>query len=273
MPLPDNFSSAEHLQDVLKRTYNGEVKEWFADITSDELDTVTSRGSLKTACTHQENDTINMTISRQLLFSLLINPPTSNNQGSDRELNYTVLRRTKPILKLFFLEDHSDVEPGYDPVEGVISFRLMKETTTTLSKSEATTYGNKLKTLFGSGSGFTWKKGKELASYTDWDKGYQLQLLVRTESEGKRIVEQVLDVQGHTPDWEFFNLITNSQPSQAFPTIPPKETILGKLQKLPRRRPICEVKFQSGFLKLAGLPKPVCLFDRSGRHREALVHR
>jgi hypothetical protein len=40
---------------------------------------------------------------------------------------------------------------------------------------------------------------------------------------------------------------------------------------LPRRRPIAEVRFQFASLKLAGLPKPVIVFDRSGRHPDALV--
>lgn len=274
MPLPDDYNAAEHLQDVIKKTYNSEVREWFADVTNVELDITTARSSLRTACTHQEADSVNMTISRQLLFDLVIKQSFKvGTSGSERDLNYQVLRRTKPMIKLYFLEDHIDTDPDYRQVEGTISFRLMNETSTTLSKSEATNYGNKVKTLFGGGKGFSWKKGKELCSYADWEKGYQLQLLVRNEAEGKRIIEQVLDIQNHTPNWEFMNISTNSRPAEAYPTIPPRETILGKSHKLARRRPISEVFFQYAFLKLAGLPKPVYLFDRSGRIPDALVKR
>lgn len=272
MPLPPNFSPAEHLQDTIKRTYNPEVREWFSDITTDDPDISTPRGSLRTACTHLENDTIDMTVSRMMLFDMVIKQRWMQAQGSsDRDLNYRVLRRTRPQVTLYFLEDLDDIEPGYDPVAGEISFRLMNQTSTTFSNSEAIALANKIKIEFGASQGYLWRKGRELCSYTDWDKGYQLQLLVRSESEGKTLVGKILDLQSHTPDWEYFNRVENGAPSQAFPTVPPKETILGKSRRLPRRRPVASVRFQYATVKLAGLPKPVYLFDRSGRYANALV--
>ena len=272
MTLPDDYNASEHLQDTIKQVYNQEVRDWFSDITEVELDISTPRASLRTACLHQEEDTIDMTISRQNLFDMVILQRLKNDGANrDRDLNYRVLRRNKPQITLHFLEDLKDVEHGYEPIAGEISLRLMTETTTTLSKSEATNYGNKINSLFGSTGGFIWKKGKELCSYSDWDKGYQLQLLTRTEAEGRRVIEQVLDIQAHAPDWENFNLVHNGEPSASFPTVPPSETILGKTRKLPRRRPIADVRFQFASLKLSGLAKSVILFDRSGRHPEALV--
>ena len=272
MSLPPNFSAAEHLQDTIRRVYNEEVREWFADITNTNLDITTPRSSLRTACTHQENDTVNMTISRQLLFDLVIKQRFLQGQGSgDRDLNYTVLRRTRPRVKLFFLEDLDDVEKGFQPMTGEISFRLMNQTTTTLTEIEARAIGTRIRTLFGAAKGFVWRKGKELFSYTDWDKGYQLQLLARNKTEARRVVEQVLDIQQHTPEWEFFNHIQNEQPTIAFPTVPPTETILSKRRRLPRRRPIADVRFQYAMLNIAGLPNDVCLFDRSGRFSDPLV--
>jgi hypothetical protein len=272
MTLPEDFSPTEHLQDTIKQVYNQEVRDFFADITSEELDISTPRSSLRTACLHQEEDTVDMTISRQLLFDTVILQRLRNDEGSaTRDLNYRILRRNKPKITLHFLEDLKDVEFGYRPVTGEIAFRLMHETTTSLSKSEATNYGTKIKSIFGSTGGFVWKKGKEVCSYSDWDQGYQLQLMSRNESEGRRVVERVLEIQSHAPDWENFNLSQNGEPSQAFPTVPPSETILGKTHKLPRRRPIADVRFQFASLKLSGLPKPVILFDRSGRHAETLV--
>lgn len=270
--LPNNFSPAEHLQDTIRRTYNPEVREWFADLTTDDPDINTPRGSLRTACTHLENDTMDMTVSRMLLFDMVIKQRFTQAQGgSDRDLNYRVLRRTRPQVTLYFLEDLEDVEPGYDPVAGEISFRLMDQTSTTFSNSEAIALANRIKAEFGTSQGFTWRKGRELCSYTDWDKGYQLQLLVRSESEGRSLVGKILDLQSHTPEWEFFNHIENGAPAEAFPTVPPRETILGKSRRLPRRRPVADVRFQYATVKIAGLAKPVYLFDRSGRYSNALV--
>jgi len=265
-------SPSEHLQDTIRRTYNPEVREWFADITTDNPDISTPRGSLRTACTHAENDTMDMTLSRMLLFDMVVKQRfQAQLSSSDRDLNYRVLRRTRPRVKLFFLEDLKDVEKGFQPITGEISFRLMNQTSTTMSEAEAKQIGTRIKSLFGASGGFVWRKGKELFSYTDWDKGYQLQLLARNKTEGKRIVEQVLDIQQHNPDWEFFNRTENEEPSTAFPTLPPTETILSKRRRLPRRRPIADVRFQYATLKVAGLPNEICLFDRSGRFPTALV--
>lgn len=271
MSLPNNFSPAEHLQDTIRRIYNEEVREWFADVETENPDISTPRGSLKLACSHLENDTMDMTKVRMQLFDFVIKQRFIQAQHSDRDLNYRVLRRTRPMIMLYFLEDLEDVAKGYDPVAGEISFRLMDETTVSMTESNARTIANKIRTEFGANGGFVWKKGKELFSYTDWDKGYQLQLLARNENEARQVVGKVLDIQNHTPEWEFFNKIENANPSEAFPTIPPSETILGKRRRLPRRRPIADVRFQYASLRLAGLPKPTYLFDRTGRYPQALV--
>lgn len=270
MTLPTNFSDAEHFQDVVKRVGNKIVREWFSDIEDLPLGIDNGRQSLRQACLHNERDSLILTVGRMLLFTQLIaakETPTADT--TDRSAH--VIRRGKPKITLFFLEDWEDVEGGYTPVTGTIGFRLMSQTAESLSRSEATSYGNKIKTAFGSGNGFVWRKGKLMCSYSDWEKGYQLQLLCRDKGEGKRVVEQVLDLQGHTPDWKFFAATENEDPSQAFPTVPPTDTLLGRSQRLPRRRPIADVRFQYGVVTVPGLPNQVCLYDRSGSYREPLV--
>ena len=65
MPLPDNFSPWEHLQNVLRQVHNRIVKEEFSDITDDD-DIVTPRGSLKKACLLDDNDSAEMTVFKVL---------------------------------------------------------------------------------------------------------------------------------------------------------------------------------------------------------------
>jgi hypothetical protein len=273
MPLPNTFSEWEHLQDQLRRTHNPEVLDYFRDVADDDI--TTPRGSLKTACRMDDKDTAVMTLLRLFLFEFTVGRgrrlEVSASGENDRQLNYKVLRRTKPMVTLAFKEDASDVEAGYDPIRSTISFRLMNQTTDTLSKAEAEAYGRKIKTAFATGGGFIWKKGRTMCSYADWDKGYQLQLMVRNEAEGRRIVEQVLDIQSHSPDWELFAVSENAEPSQAFPTVPPRELILGKSQRLPRRRPVASVRYQYAALKVAGLARRVIIHDRTYRFRDALV--
>jgi hypothetical protein len=272
MPLPQTFSPWEHLQDQLRRIHNREVVEYFRYAADDDI--TTPQGSLKVACKMDDADTAVMTLLRLFLFEFTVGRgrrlEVAPIEASDRLPSYKVIRANKPIVTLFFLEDADDVEAGYRRVQGEISFRLMNQTNTTISESEAKAIGRKIKTAFAAGNGFIWKKGKVVCSYTDWEKGYQLQLFVKTAAEGRRVVEQVLDIQSHTPDWENFETKENAEPTQAFPTVPPRALILNKSRRLPRRRPVASVRYQYATLKLAGVGKGVVLHDRTYRYRSAL---
>jgi hypothetical protein len=272
MPLPDNFSPVEHFQDTIKRTYNREVREWFSDLDPDELGIETPRASLRTACTHQDPDSLDVTVGRMLLFDMVVaRKMTGMGVDTEKSPPYSLNRRGKPYIKLYFAEDYDEVELGYRRVLGQIGFRLMGQTVEGLTNAEAIQYGQRIKTAFGSAGGFVWQKGKILASYSDWEKGYQLQLLVRTEAEAKRVVEQVLDIQQHTPDWEYLAYKVADSPSQAYPTIPPTQVILGKSRRLARRRPTANVRFRTALLFVPGLAAPIALYDRSGAYPDALV--
>ena len=210
-----------------------------------------------------------MTIGRILLFETLRGRFASRLAGGLDEVGVTkfsetVMRRLKPQIVLYFLEDAADVATGYTPVDGRISFRLMDHTTASINPVVAATFAQRVNSNFVNGGGFVWRKGREMASYSDWKKGYQLQLLVRSDAEGRRVVEQVLDIQNDTPDWEKYNYETNAEPAAAFPTIPSQDVIYGKSRRLPRRRPVADVRFQYAALHVEGVPNPVILVDRSG---------
>ena len=273
MALPEDFSPVEHLQDTLRKVYNREVKDWFSEIKTDDLDISTSRASLRTALLHQDADSLQTTLIRMVFFEFTMAQRWRQlaAAGDTTTLSDKVLRRTKPKVTLYFQEDLDDIEPGYGPVTGEISFRIMDESTTSLTPTKATQLAQKVKSEFVTGGGFVWKKGRNYYSYSDWAKGYQLQLLCRSETDAKALVGKVLDLQTHSPQWEYFNATENDQPATAFPTVPQKETILGKSRRLPRRRPVAAVRFQYALLHLAGLANPVCLVDRSGTWPDPVV--
>jgi hypothetical protein len=188
MPLPANFSEWEHFQSTLIRTQNRIVREEFNDVGDDdwEPDIGTSRASLRVACTLKDTDNGFLTIGRLFLYYFilrkcrdLVHPVYGSVIGGDGPV-----RRHRPQITLYFQEDYSDIEPGYAPVTGEISIRLMNETAVSLTEANLRTYATKIKTSFTTGGGFVWRKGKESSSYADWDKGYQLQLLVRDKTEG-----------------------------------------------------------------------------------------
>ncbi|WNZ28179.1 hypothetical protein HJG54_35285 (plasmid) [Leptolyngbya sp. NK1-12] len=262
----------EHLQSVLMRTQNPIVREEFRDIVDDD-DISIPRGSLKVACLLQDNDSATQTMLRLMLFYIIL------RKAQDLQVpiygipvpSFQEARKFRPQIQLYFQEDFNDVEPGYSPVTGEISFRLMNENGETLNETEARQYANRVRTAFAAGAGFVWRKGKLMCSYTDRARGYQLQLLCRDKAEGKRVIEQVLDIQNHAPDWKYLNVSENDQPTARFPTLPPTDFIYGKNRRLPRQRPIADVRFQYAVLHIHGVNPPIVLVDRSGIFRNPLA--
>jgi hypothetical protein len=275
MPLPDNFSPAEHLQDVVMLIQNKIVRAEFNDVGDDAWvhDITSSRGSLRVACTHEDADSIDMTLTRLWLFYGILRKCQDFHPAIFGIPSTSFQETTKyhPQIRLHFIEKTTEVEKGYQPLESQVSIRLMNETTETLTKAEATIIANKVKTLFHTGVPFFWKRGKQLISYTDQSKGYYFQLLVYDITNAKKVIEQVLDIRGHTPDWKLLNTKQNAEPSTTYPTVPVTKTIMGKPYKQPRRRPVGTVHFKYAVLHLHGKPNPVVLVDPDKHFTESLV--
>lgn len=273
MPFPDQ--STEHLQSCIRKWLNREIRDYFNDLGVDDNwdpDLTIPRQTLAAACYHRDDDSLTLTQLRCWFFEHIRSQtyrvpfygvPVSSFQES---------RRFKPQIKLIFKEDLNDVEPGYSPVEGEITCRLMGHTSDSITPAIAQTFATRVKSAFGlAGSGFVWRKGKIMASYTDWKRGYQLQLLVRSETDARSLIENVLDIQQHTPDWSKLNLSENQEPASAYPVIPDTEYIYGETRRLPRRRPVADCRFQYGLLHIHGVQSPIVLYDRSFTYSTALI--
>jgi hypothetical protein len=275
MPLPEGYQPFEHLQSVVRNVHNRLVREEFADLGGDDWDAdiTTPRGSLRQACTLQDNDTADMIQMRYNLFYLDLRKakdyqvPVYGTPLPDLQAS----RKFKPQITLFFREDIEDVDEDRDPVWGEISFRLMDEIATTITEAELRTLGQKIKTEFGAVNGYIWKKGRGMYSYTDKDRGYQFQILARTKQDAKDLVNKVLDVQSHTPDWKRFNAVMNEEEGEKYPYNPGTQSILGKTRKKPLQRPLTDVRFQYALAHIHGLPRAVCIYDRSYTFMDALV--
>lgn len=273
MPTPPQ--PAEHLQDVIKKWFNREMRDYFADLNIDENwspDLTTPRASLASACRHQDNDSLTMTLLKAWFFEHIKSQTYRVPYYGIPVTSFQEVRRFQPQIQLVFVEDLEDVEPGYTPVVGEISFRIMGAAAMNLTPPDAKQLANKVKSALGEGgAGYLWRKGKDMASYTDWGQGYQLQLLVRSKAEARELIEKVLDIQGHTPKWSKLNYSENAEPVEAYPTIPEREMIYGELRREARRRPIATCRFHYALLHLHGVPVPVVLYDRSYTHNSALV--
>jgi hypothetical protein len=175
-----------------------------------------------------------------------------------------IKRRGKPQIKIYFKEDEEEVEPGYQPIKSEITFRLMGKTDTTISKADLNQYKAKIENIFATQGGKIWRRGKDLATYTDWENGYQIQMLVRSKSDAEELAKAFLDVQDVQYRSEFMFYKENLNPVVAYPTNPGKQTILGKEIIKHRRRPITQIRFQWASLSLPSLSKPIYLIDLSG---------
>lgn len=266
MALPPEFQSVEHLQSVIRRWTNREIVDWFNDLGGEDWDAdiSTSRGSLRVACTHQDADSLLTTSLRLALFDRVRSqkfqiPMVGIPTGTVEEQ-----RKYRPQVTMYFQEDLGDVDDGFAPVTGEISFRLMEFTSETITQANALAVANRIKTEFSNGGGYLWRKGKHMMTYIDKNKGYQLQLLVRNELEGRELITKVLNVKNDVPNWTKAQYKENLEPAAAYPTNPGTGRIYGETRTLPRHRPIASVRFQFAVLHIWGLTHPKTLVDRSG---------
>lgn len=177
----------------------------------------------------------------------------------------------KPQIMLYFRQDSIETTPEKPPVSGEISIRIPSVTSTTITEAQIKAVAEIIKNKFADGRGFVWHKGKDMISYTDKPKGYKLQLLCKDEAEGRRIIEQILDIRGHSPDWEKMNVKKNAVPGRTYPNVTDKEIILGRARRKPRNRPNATVRFQYALLHVWGIPRPIVLVDRTRRYRDPII--
>lgn len=197
-----------------------------------------------------------------------------NKSGSqEKEAEFTgggeVKRQGKPQIYIYFKEDENEVEPGYDPITSKISMRLMDQTELSLSSTDLSKYAAKINEIFAQqqGGGKIWKRGKDMAVYTDWERGYQLQLLVRSRIDGENLIKDFLAIQNAPFLRKKYFYNENQDVINAYPTDPGEEIVLGKKIKKARKRPITQIKFESAWLSLGSLRKPIYLVDLTGENK------
>ena len=275
MALPEGFNEFEFLQDLMRKWQNRIVREDFQDLGGDDWnpDVSIPRGALRHAFTHKDDDTSTMDLMRLFLYYFVyrkaadLQPPIYGIPKAvfDSYVTY------RPQIKLYFCQRSSELEANEHPAEGEISFRLMSETSETLTMSELKRYGQRIGNIFGRGGGYDWHKGYYKYTYFDKQRGYEFRILAYSEIVAKELIERVLEIQEHTPQWEFFNSVTNEKPAERFPANPGTVKILNKTYKKARRRPRVHVRFRYASVSVHGLPNDITLFDLTGVKTHALV--
>lgn len=271
MPLPEGFNEWEHLQNTLRRAHNSTVNEFFRNQADNDVSS--SKASAKHACKMKDEDTADMTVIRMWLFWVLCRKMRDNFEpyAGYRIPNDEHSVKHKPHVTILFLQDHDDVEYGDRPVEGQISFRLIDETTKSMTEAKLMTLANKITQKFGTGKGFVWQKGKDNYTYVDKELGHRHKVLVTNKVDAEEIIKKILDITNDPFKASLLRVNKAEDPNSAFPNNPGKQTILGKTHDKPRLRPVVKVRFFYAQIKLSGLPKPIILVDSTGYWSDALV--
>lgn len=176
-----------------------------------------------------------------------------------------------PQVLLYFVEDLEDVEDGYSPVDGRISYRLIKQNSDDITESDALTVANSVKSAFAGNKGYIWAKGKTRCSYKDSEKGINLWLNCRNVGVGTELIQKICSLAGATFDDGKMTVREFKNPAKASPTVPPNKKIYGENHKVPRKMPIADVRFKRAELHIWGRPRPVVLLDLAGTAKEPLI--
>ncbi len=268
MPLPKDFNEVENLQDIVRREHNKAVKAWFKNQADNDVSSPKAR--LKHSCIIKDDDSLLITLIRQWLFEVTVGRSQAIQAPvySAVQLDEFSEIRFKPQVQLFFQESQTAAtyDPNFYPVKGEISFRLMDENSSTMSRSKAEILARKIRDEFAKPL-FVWEKGWYYCSYQDVERGYKLKVLVKSEAEGKRVIKQVLKIQSHTFDEQFFQFVDHNRTYQA---IPSTELIYGRTRKKRRVRPRADVRFRHAKLLIYGLNNAINLVDAGGRLRSVI---
>lgn len=273
MPAPNNAWS--HYISVITQIQNRVVREDFRDVGDDdwEPDISTPRSSLRTACTIRANDSAPLVMLRLILYYVVL------RKAQDMQIPYYGMPiaesqatfRFKPQVTLYFLQSSLDYPSNKNPVTGTISFRLMDETSTSITNNRIKQIANLIKTHFGGSTPFIWKKGKLMVPYNNWEEGIAWQILSLNATQGERVIKQLLKVQGSAFESRFMNINTSAAPAQKYPQNPGNQKILGESIPKPRQRPVADVVFRYATLSIHGRAKPIHLYDRTNTLVDVVV--
>lgn len=264
MPLPDDFSPAQHLLEMLLGTHNRSVQQSFLGVPDNDLEH--PLGGMKLACLLTEDDTVDMILLRLMLFWFEFKGQLPTPVYSIPVPDYQSEIKFHPQIQLLFKEDWNAtlLENKFSPATAQISFRLINETSASITPSKAQSLATRVKELLGASGGFTWEKGTTKVIYRDLHRGIDFRLLAEAEAEGQRVVEKILSL-AEQP-FEEQNL-TVSRSHRSFPTVPGQQLVYGKERRKPRERPTTRVRFYRAEMHVHGLPHPIVLLDRTGKYQ------
>lgn len=272
MAIPADFNEWTNLRDLIKLEHNKAVKLYYKNQLDDDVSTPKSR--LKHSCVIKDNDTVDMLLLRMWLFEVTcghtqsIQRPVYGIPVQDTQSEW----KFKPQVKLHFLEpwDKETHETQKLPqLEGEITFRLVNESSDSITRAKAEVLAKKIKQEFATPV-FNWEKGWYKCTYLDLERGYDFRLLVKSKVEGERVVKQVLNIQNHTFNKDCLQFVEHDR---SYPVNPGTHKVYGRTVKKPVKRRRSDVKFRYAQLLIWGIPNPVNLVATSNTRLRSVIER
>ena len=143
------------------------------------------------------------------------------------------------------------------------SFRWMSKDPATLTLNDLRTLGTAILNKFDS---FSFTTGVNAYTYNSIPQGFnRVWGYFASITDAQRLFEQLLDLQGMSPEWERLSHSTVPLPGRRFNEPPEKVTQAGLLIRSQRERPTCLMKFYKAGIKFPHWPKEVVLVSKYGQ--------
>ncbi len=266
MPVSKNWAN---LKSFLRKTYNREVNEWFRDEPENVPDNSTPRKQSKRACLILPKETQNTALIKTLTFRYVVQQVHLRPEVFGTPVEpYQEKVAFRPHVHLYFRQDASAVANGRRAMEGEISFRLIDETSETMTEAKAKALALDIKRELATGNGYIWKKGKYSIVCQDPENGLNLKIYALNELEGIEVVQKLYDIIGKPYDETKVRIVEPKRDSETNPS--GNNLVYGKLRRKKRWRPIGNVRFQYAVLTVHGMPHRIILVDRTKRYLNAL---
>lgn len=243
----NQHSPPEFLQDVMRKTVNKEVLEWFKDVKDDDI--TTPRGALRRACMHMENDSIDMTVLRSILFYVVcgVSEPRAW-LAPEREI---ITMEGHPQVILLFAETKQSMKARKAKKRHTArySFRLLKEDfSSSADEVKIDRLTTNIKRNFP--SSFKHQVAQTTYAYVDKASGYQLRVAAFQENDARILVKKLLACsldQAIDFDESKFSRASTKRRST-----PPTKRILGETKRLGDRRPTAILTLRQADLFIPG---------------------
>jgi hypothetical protein len=180
-----------------------------------------------------------------------------------------ISNKGKPQVVLNFYEPEEDVEEGYDPLEGHLSFRIdasedWADEKNNLSAADIEQFAKRIREEFVLPTPYKWHKGKDTVSYNNKKEGVSTWGYFYNKTDGQQIFEKLCKVAGITYEPWKLRYTEVEQANVAYPTIPRTRNVFGQQIKGIRKRGVGYAVFENAYLSLASIKKPILMVNSNG---------